>query len=265
MLKSDFRAAKFLLVNTALKKLQFYERAKLVNSYPIAVGKPSTPTPTGEFKIVTKILNPGNGLGTRWLGLSIPNGHYGIHGTNIPSSVGKSISNGCIRMYNSDVEELFSLVSLKTPVLITDNAEEINLTPLNEEKNEHTEPPKTTTDEASTHSEEIPRLSAEEDEDAEKKEENAENNEMSANTQSTAELPAPEQHQAESVSAEPPHFIYTVRPGDTLWSIARSCGLPIQRLLEINDFADHNALFPGQKILIPAKARPPGFRWHPRR
>jgi LysM repeat protein len=52
--------------------------------------------------------------GTRWMGLSKPN--YGIHGTNNPSSIGKAVSLGCIRMYNQDIESIFSMVSLGTPV-----------------------------------------------------------------------------------------------------------------------------------------------------
>ena len=54
----------------------------------------------------------------RWLGLSIPSGNYGIHGTNNPSSIGKAVSNGCIRMYNRDVTELSKTVPLGTPVKI---------------------------------------------------------------------------------------------------------------------------------------------------
>ena len=44
-------------------------------------------------------------FGTRWMGLSKP--HYGIHGTNNPSSIGKAVSLGCIRMYNRDIEIIF--------------------------------------------------------------------------------------------------------------------------------------------------------------
>jgi len=50
------------------------------------------------------------------MGLSQP--HYGIHGTNNPASIGTAASNGCIRMYNEDVNELFNLVSVGTPVTI---------------------------------------------------------------------------------------------------------------------------------------------------
>ncbi len=86
--------------------------------YPVAVGKPSTPTPKGIFKIVNKAMNPGGPFGARWLGLNVPNGDYGIHGTNNPSSIGKDISNGCIRMYNKDVIELYNLVQIGTTVKI---------------------------------------------------------------------------------------------------------------------------------------------------
>ncbi len=86
--------------------------------YPIAVGKPETPTPNGIYSIINKIVNPGGGLGTRWMGLDIPNGPYGIHGTFKPETIGKAVSNGCIRMYNHDVEELFSLVHIGTTVMI---------------------------------------------------------------------------------------------------------------------------------------------------
>jgi lipoprotein-anchoring transpeptidase ErfK/SrfK len=58
------------------------------------------------------VVPPGkwNPLGTRWLGLSRKG--YGIHGTNAPKSIGKAASHGCIRLRNSDIEELFDLVSV---------------------------------------------------------------------------------------------------------------------------------------------------------
>jgi len=52
------------------------------------------------------------------MGLSIQKGYYGIHGTNNPSSIGGYVSNGCIRMHNQDVEELFPNVQIGTPVHI---------------------------------------------------------------------------------------------------------------------------------------------------
>jgi len=92
---------------------------QLTKTYPIAIGKPSTPTPTGKWQIVQKALNPGGPFGTRWMRLSIPWGGYGIHGTNNPDSIGRAVSHGCVRMYNKDVEEVYRLVPIGTPVSIT--------------------------------------------------------------------------------------------------------------------------------------------------
>ncbi|NQD52198.1 L,D-transpeptidase, partial [Bacillus altitudinis] len=61
--------------------------------------------------------NPGGPFGAYWLSLSKV--HYGIHGTNNPSSIGKAVSRGCIRMYNQNVIELASIVPNGTPVTIS--------------------------------------------------------------------------------------------------------------------------------------------------
>ncbi len=107
-----------ITVNLATRRLTYFEGGHTVNNYPVGVGKASTPTPTGSYIIVVKIVHPGGMLGTRWLGLSIPTGNYGIHGTNNPSSIGGYVSNGCIRMYNRDVEELFTRAQINMPVEI---------------------------------------------------------------------------------------------------------------------------------------------------
>ena len=100
------------------RKLYFVSGHLPAKIYPVAVGKPETPTPTGSYHIISKIINPGGMLGTRWMGLDIPNGPYGIHGTFRPDSIGKFISNGCIRMFNHDVEELFNQVHVGITVVI---------------------------------------------------------------------------------------------------------------------------------------------------
>ncbi|WP_430791418.1 L,D-transpeptidase family protein [Virgibacillus flavescens] len=84
--------------------------------YPIAVGRILHGTPVGNFIIVNKAPNPGGPFGTMWMSLSKE--HYGIHGTNDPSSIGKAVSRGCIRMFNKDVEELASIVPVGTMVYI---------------------------------------------------------------------------------------------------------------------------------------------------
>lgn len=106
-----------ITVNISTRTLTLYRNGQWVKSYPVAVGKPSTPTPKGTFTIINKAVNPGGPFGSRWMGLSKP--HYGIHGTNNPSSIGKAVSNGCIRMYNKDVNELYNLVPIGTVVKIT--------------------------------------------------------------------------------------------------------------------------------------------------
>ncbi|WP_430493487.1 L,D-transpeptidase family protein [Paenibacillus ottowii] len=91
---------------------------KIVKRYSVAVGNHSTPTPIGEYKIVYKGENWGASFGPRWLGLNVPWGYYGIHGTNRPYSIGQHQSHGCIRMWNHDVMELYNLIPLGTKVTI---------------------------------------------------------------------------------------------------------------------------------------------------
>ena len=89
---------------------------RVVRAFPIAVGKMLTKTPTGEYYIINKQPNPGGPFGVLWMGLSKP--HYGIHGTNDPSSIGKNVSHGCIRMYNEDVLQLSEYAPIHTRVTI---------------------------------------------------------------------------------------------------------------------------------------------------
>ena len=69
---------------------------------------------------VYKFGDPRNLLGTRWMGFEDRGDFYGygIHGTNDSTTVGKESSNGCIRLTNENVEELFKYVRIKTKVVI---------------------------------------------------------------------------------------------------------------------------------------------------
>jgi|LFRM01.1.fsa_nt_gb hypothetical protein len=98
--------------------LYLFKGRQLVKKYPIAQGKPATPSPIGVWEIVTKARNWGSGFGSRWMGLNVPWGKYGIHGTNRPGSIGYRASAGCFRMRNKDVEELYSLVPYRTKVIV---------------------------------------------------------------------------------------------------------------------------------------------------
>ncbi|QDR80456.1 L,D-transpeptidase family protein [Sporomusa termitida] len=107
-----------LKINVASRMLELYNDGSVYKVYRIAVGKKETPTPIGEWTIVWKDYNWGTGFGSRWLGLNVPWGTYGIHGTNKPWSIGSFASHGCIRMRNKDVEELFEWVPINTAVKI---------------------------------------------------------------------------------------------------------------------------------------------------
>lgn len=99
-------------------KLYLIKDDKRTAQYPIATGKDETPTPIGQFHITKKQKDWGSGFGTRWMELDVPWGQYGIHGTSSPHSIGESTSNGCIRMHNKDVEELYAKVPVDTLVTI---------------------------------------------------------------------------------------------------------------------------------------------------
>lgn len=105
----DLVESKLYLINT--------EKNQIVRIYTIAGGKPTTPSPIGTWTIASK-GKWSAGFGTRWMGLNVPWGRYGIHGTNKPLSIGGSVSLGCIRMLNKDVEDLYERVSYGTPVII---------------------------------------------------------------------------------------------------------------------------------------------------
>lgn len=107
-----------IMLNKSSRTITLFDGSKQLRQYPVAIGKPQTPTPVGNFAIATKIVNPGGVLGSRWMGLNFDS--YGIHGTNRPWLIGKMVSLGCIRMHNHNVEELFDYVRIGTPVMIRD-------------------------------------------------------------------------------------------------------------------------------------------------
>ena len=98
------------------RRLSLYQNGRLIKIYPIAVGKMLTTTPIGEYVIVNREYNPGGPYGVLWLSLSKQG--YGIHGTDNPSSIGKAVSHGCVRMYNRDVLQLAGMVPNGTSVFI---------------------------------------------------------------------------------------------------------------------------------------------------
>lgn len=108
-----------ILIEVDKKKLSLVDisNGDIISTYSIATGKDNSPTPLGNFKIIKKAVW-GEGFGSGWLGLDIPWGNYGIHGTNKPGSIGSNASAGCIRMRNPDIEDLYDKVKLDTRVII---------------------------------------------------------------------------------------------------------------------------------------------------
>jgi lipoprotein-anchoring transpeptidase ErfK/SrfK len=105
-----------IIVDLSDRNLYLLDGNTVTRSFPVGIGKMVTKTPKGEYTIINKQANPGGPFGAFWLGLSKP--HYGIHGTNDPSSIGREVSHGCIRMYNEDVLQLSLLVPIHTRVTI---------------------------------------------------------------------------------------------------------------------------------------------------
>jgi len=132
--KAVFSPAPAKVSRTILVSLEDHRLALLENGlvkaiYPVAVGKASTPSPTGTFTIVNHVIiptyyhhgvvippGPENPVGNRWMGLSVAG--YGIHGTNAPRSIGKAVSHGCIRMGQRDLDKLFAQVKVGDTVEI---------------------------------------------------------------------------------------------------------------------------------------------------
>lgn len=120
-----------IVINIPNTTLYLYQGVELIKEYRITVGRIDAPTPIGNFKVINKTINPTwyppdgrdpippgpkNELGTRWIGIDKP--HYGIHGTIKPREIGKATSDGCVRLKNEDIEEIYPFVSLKTLVEI---------------------------------------------------------------------------------------------------------------------------------------------------
>jgi hypothetical protein len=100
-----------ILVDISEERLYLIDTEKniILKKYTIASGKAETPSPVGTWKVASMGKWSG-GFGTRWIGINVPWGKYGIHGTNKPCSIGCEASHGCIRMRNKDIEELYEYV-----------------------------------------------------------------------------------------------------------------------------------------------------------
>jgi lipoprotein-anchoring transpeptidase ErfK/SrfK len=133
---SAYRSNRVVLVSIPDRRLAVLEGEDILATFPVAVGATASPSPTGEFQIVSRVSNPtyyhpgtviasgkNNPLGTRWVGLSQKG--YGIHGTNAPGSIGHAASHGCIRLRNHDMEKLFTMLRVGDVVKIQSDRDEL--------------------------------------------------------------------------------------------------------------------------------------------
>ncbi len=120
-----------ILVDKSQNTLILKTDEEIIKTYIVSTGLNNS-TPVGTFKIINKLPNPtwfkagavvapdspNNVLGSRWMGFNLAG--YGIHGTIEPQNLGKQVTQGCVRMANSDVEELYTIVPVGTEVTIVD-------------------------------------------------------------------------------------------------------------------------------------------------
>ncbi len=136
---SAISSTRRILLELGRRTISLYEGDNMLGSWPVAIGDPATPTPTGSFKIRNKVINPQyqstksgknnptvgpNGpLGDRWIGFhTTARDQYGIHGTP-PAwawavNTRAAVSHGCVRMLNPHVHALFDQVEVGTLVVV---------------------------------------------------------------------------------------------------------------------------------------------------
>jgi lipoprotein-anchoring transpeptidase ErfK/SrfK len=118
-----------IVVEVSKRRLTLYRNAKAVLIATVAVGSPSTPTPTGRFYVNQRLVpaDIGGPFGPGAIGISAfsnvltgwaQGGPVAIHGTNEPWSIGHAVSNGCIRLPNKTLIEVFNKTLAGTPVII---------------------------------------------------------------------------------------------------------------------------------------------------
>jgi lipoprotein-anchoring transpeptidase ErfK/SrfK len=118
-----------ILVDISSRQLTLFRRGKQVLRTTVAVGSPATPTPTGRYYVNQRLIptDSSGPYGPAALGVSAfsnvltgwtQGGPIGIHGTNEPWSIGRAVSNGCIRVRNPVLKRLFSQTGAGTPVII---------------------------------------------------------------------------------------------------------------------------------------------------
>jgi lipoprotein-anchoring transpeptidase ErfK/SrfK len=127
-----------IVLQLSRREIRLERDGKVYGPWPVAIGDPATPTPTGTFRVENKVVNPkyastksgkvnptvgpSSPLGDRWIGFKQSGlNQFGIHGTPWPTWVDQraAVTNGCVRMKHEHVRKLFELVEVGTPVVVT--------------------------------------------------------------------------------------------------------------------------------------------------
>jgi lipoprotein-anchoring transpeptidase ErfK/SrfK len=118
-----------IVVDVSARRIVLFRRGRPVLRTTVAVGAPATPTPTGRFYVNQRLIpnDPSGPFGPGAIGISAfsnvltgwaQGGPIAIHGTNEPWSIGRNVSNGCIRVRNPVLRRLFAAALAGTPVII---------------------------------------------------------------------------------------------------------------------------------------------------
>jgi lipoprotein-anchoring transpeptidase ErfK/SrfK len=123
-----------LVVDLSDRQVSLYHNDVWQATYDIAIGREGWETPSGNFTVLNMQEHPvwqnpisgevvespaENPLGSRWIGFWTDGTHQiGFHGTNQEESIGQAISHGCVRMRDSEIQQLFTQVTIGTPVIV---------------------------------------------------------------------------------------------------------------------------------------------------
>lgn len=220
-----------IVISLSDRALGLYQGNQLIRRYPVAIGKPSTPTPVGTHKVLEKVLYPGGGLGTRWIGFTYQ--MHGIHGTNRPELIGQEVSNGCVRMHNANVEELYEMVGVGTPVVVI-------VAPVQSWSGlgKPTSQTGAGSGQAGTGSGQAKKPGGLLDPSSP----------PPKDPTGTSEKPGPTGGVSPG-SAQ--GRTYTIQPGDSIWAIARRFGTTVEAIVRINGIRNPELIYPGEVLKIP--------------
>lgn len=118
-----------LEIDLSRRRVSFFKDGRLVLATTAGIGAPQTPTPTGRYYVNQRLLaaDPSGPFGPGGIGISgfspvlidwAQGGPIAIHGTNDPSSVGRSVTHGCIRIENRLLRRLLRATETGSPVNI---------------------------------------------------------------------------------------------------------------------------------------------------